>query len=188
MLSLRHFLLALLPVLLDTPRTAMAQSLNPLPMGANCTADADCASSKCWPEYWYFGQTICSPSATGHGCFDASDCVTGVCDNYVCGEGIDYESKCYSGADCQTDVCIAPYLGGGQYTECFPMHTGMACQTAEPSLCISGICTDDGSGNGTGVCAPSGLYGNCYTGADCESGYFCDPRSMSDPVGGCYKD
>lgn len=46
------------------------------PLGTNCTTDAQCESSKCFPTSWYYGQTICSPAAAGHACGSDTDCVS----------------------------------------------------------------------------------------------------------------
>ncbi|KAF8314094.1 hypothetical protein DL93DRAFT_1114698 [Clavulina sp. PMI_390] len=45
------------------------------PIGTACTTDSDCASGKCWPEYWTYGQTICSGSPAGDACSTDGDCV-----------------------------------------------------------------------------------------------------------------
>ncbi|KAF8314093.1 hypothetical protein DL93DRAFT_1114723 [Clavulina sp. PMI_390] len=176
--------LVLFAVLL--PQLAGAKNINPLPLGAACSSDSECGSTKCWPEWWYYGPTVCSPSATGHSCRADTSCITGHCDNDVCAQSTTtYQDKCYSAADCLTGVCMSPWVGGAQYTQCYPSKTGMTCNMARPDYCISGICTDDGSGNGTGLCAPSAQYGNCYSMADCQTGMWCEPRSSSNVVGGC---
>lgn len=48
-----------------------------LPLGNNCTTDAQCFSRKCWPTFWYFGQLVCSPSPAGVPCVSGSTCLSG---------------------------------------------------------------------------------------------------------------
>lgn len=48
-----------------------------LPLGQNCTENAECQSEKCWPVSWYYGQTVCSPSPAGVACTDGSTCISG---------------------------------------------------------------------------------------------------------------
>ena len=48
------------------------------PLGANCTKDSDCQSQKCWPQFWYYGQNICSPSPAGVPCRHDLTCISGM--------------------------------------------------------------------------------------------------------------
>lgn len=63
--------------LVAAPALLARQSSSLLPLGQNCTADADCQSDKCWPVSWYYGQTVCSPSPAGVACTDGSTCISG---------------------------------------------------------------------------------------------------------------
>ncbi len=46
------------------------------PLGADCTNNSDCQSQKCWPQFWYYGPNICSPSPAGVPCRSDSTCIS----------------------------------------------------------------------------------------------------------------
>lgn len=63
--------------LVPAPVLLRGQDSNRLPLGQNCTTDAECQSEKCWPNHWHDGPTVCSPSPAGVACVDGSTCISG---------------------------------------------------------------------------------------------------------------
>ncbi|EIM91494.1 uncharacterized protein STEHIDRAFT_165786 [Stereum hirsutum FP-91666 SS1] len=159
-----------------------------LPLGQNCTANAECQSEKCWPVSWYYGQTVCSPSPAGVACTDGSTCISGVCtSDGVCdkntGTSFSENGKdgplCYTSSDCYGDNCIAPFLGGGQNTQCFPTHVGNYCD--DLTGCVSGNCVN-------ATCQPGNHAGAACFFSDanaCDAPFKCDVVAMSSPTGDC---
>jgi len=157
------------------------------PIGADCTNDSDCQSQKCWPQNWYYGPNICSPSPAGVPCRSDSTCISKHCANKrVCDKntGTSYRLHgpdgplCYSNSDCYGNRCMAPFLGGGQNTQCFPADVGHYCD--DKTGCITNNCTKH-------HCLAGGPGSPCYLGeqdTNCITKY-CGIASMSSPTGYC---
>ncbi|KAF8334329.1 uncharacterized protein EI90DRAFT_3051847 [Cantharellus anzutake] len=47
---------------------------------------------------------------------------------------------CYTASDCYSHICIAPYLGGGQNTQCFPIDV---VRCLRPVLLLVILCDFD---------------------------------------------
>ncbi|PJB38316.1 MAG: hypothetical protein CO108_19275 [Deltaproteobacteria bacterium CG_4_9_14_3_um_filter_63_12] len=149
--------------------------------GARCQVGSDCwtglcqdgvcggGGSSCW-NGWQDGQETdvdcggreCQPCWEGQRCFEPKDCMSGACNNGVCGAGDTCWNGWQDGSESDVDC------GGWQ---CEPCWDGQHCLGGQD--CWSGVCANSVCGGGGGTCW-NGWQDGSESDVDCGGGQ-CDP-------------
>jgi hypothetical protein len=172
----------------------------PLPFGAPCEADGDCASGSCASGEGA-GESFCTRPCGDVGCGDGFHCRAGTCvrgDQRGPGGSCVHPDDCATGAECvevgPEQFCAADCAAGcaegfvcettGAGERCVPAGRGLGETCASSEECRSGICA--------GVCTRVCDFLACPEGFECQpagevSG--CFPPAMPPPEegggGGC---
>jgi hypothetical protein len=152
----------------------------PLPNGAECASDDECASGHCQSSAYTCG----SPLDPGEHCVQGSDCKYANCtQEYTCAKPALAGEPCNDDTWCLEGLYCHPTVDQGRLCE-KPIAAGGTCEGTNPLECATGYCDPT-----TMKCASRHADGQpCASGDDCASGicglsYTCTQGALGSPCG-----